>query len=74
MEKKYTSEHRPQRGARLSAQLANAHEALRRIRDARDHCAEHGVYPPDFGVDGYECFDDWAADIAATVLRGSSNG
>ena len=42
-------------------------EALRRIRDARDHHAEHGSYPPDWlGPD--QSFDDWAADIAATVL------
>lgn len=47
----------------------NAHddmiEALTRIRDARDYNADHGHYPPQYGI---VCFDDWAADIADTIL------
>jgi hypothetical protein len=41
-------------------------EFLQRIVRARDYNAEHGVYPPEYGI---ECFDDWAADIAATLLE-----
>ena len=52
----------------LEARHANAVEALRRIMDARDYHAEHGVYPPDWMADD-QGFDDWAADIAATVLN-----
>lgn len=48
-------------------QISELRRALEAIRDARDYHAEHGVYPPGMGVD--QCFDDWAADIASTVLE-----
>jgi hypothetical protein len=39
--------------------------ALRRIRDARDNAAVgEGPAVPD----GYDCFDDWAADLAGDAL------
>jgi hypothetical protein len=41
--------------------------ALKRIAFARDYCAEHGDYPRNMlGED--QQFDDWAADIATTVI------
>jgi hypothetical protein len=59
-----------QKNAAFIVRACNAHDdlvaALRAIRDARDHNAEHGEYPPGM-LDG-ACFDDWAADIAATAL------
>ena len=48
----------------ITDQLA---EALRAIREQRDHHAEHGHYRPGTMSDD-QCFDDWAADIADTVL------
>ncbi len=48
----------------ITKQLA---DALRTIMEQRDHHAEHGSYRPGtMGED--QCFDDWAADIAETVL------
>lgn len=42
-------------------------DALRAIIEQRDYHAEHGSYRPGtMGED--QCFDDWAADIAETVL------
>jgi hypothetical protein len=52
--------------AKLIEAAPDMAEALRRIRDARDYHADHGRYPPQFGI---VCFDDWAADIADTVLN-----
>ena len=41
--------------------------ALKRIAFARDYCAEHGDWPRNMlGED--QQFDDWAADIASTVI------
>lgn len=42
-------------------------EALRKIRDARDFCAENGEYPDGTVGDG-QAFDDWAADIAEAAI------
>jgi len=47
--------------------LKLATDALTTIRDARDYCAVHGEYPPGYLGEDQE-FDDWAADIADTVL------
>lgn len=48
-------------------------EALQRIMEARDYHADHGEYPPDWlGED--QSFDDWAADIAWTVLERAKMG
>lgn len=44
----------------------NTREGLQRIIHARDYHAEHGKYPPQYEI---VCFDDWAADIADTVLE-----
>lgn len=42
-------------------------DALRAIIEQRDYHAEHGSYRPGtMGED--QCFDDWAADIAETVI------
>lgn len=43
-------------------------EALKKIRDARDYCAEHGKYPEGTVGEGQE-FDDWAADIAESAIE-----
>lgn len=43
-------------------------KALRTIRDARDHHANHGEYPEGTVDPDYQCFDDWAADVAAKAL------
>jgi len=48
--------------------IADAIEALRRIERARDYNAEHGHYPPEYEIRNDVCFDDWAADIASTIL------
>lgn len=42
-------------------------EALRKIHDARDYCAEHGKYPEGTVGDG-QSFDDWAADLAEVAM------
>lgn len=42
-------------------------DALRAILEQRDYHAEHGSYRPGTMGDD-QCFDDWAADIAETVL------
>ena len=48
----------------IEKQLA---DALRAIVEQREYHAEHGEYlPGTLGED--QCFDDWAADIAETVL------
>lgn len=47
--------------------------ALKAIRDTRDYFAEHNKYPPNtIGKD--QCFDDWAADLAAAAIRKASGG
>lgn len=48
----------------INNQLA---DALRAICNQRDYHAEHGHYQPGTMEDD-QCFDDWAADIAETVL------
>ena len=45
----------------------NPLEALKQIRDARDHNAEHGKYP-DYVTKRYAAFDDWAADLADRAM------
>lgn len=35
----------------------------------KDFRAEHGCYPPQYEIAPDQCFDDWAADIADTVLK-----
>lgn len=42
-------------------------EALKRICDARDYCAEHGEYPAGSVGEG-QGFDDWAADLAEAAI------
>lgn len=43
--------------------------ALRMIRDARDHAGETGEYPPPpLGPGKDQEFDDWAADLADSVI------
>lgn len=42
-------------------------DALRAVIEQRDYHAEHGSYRPGTMGDD-QCFDDWAADIAETVL------
>ena len=46
-------------------------EALRKIVDARDYHANNAEYPlPPNGPDqNTQCFDDWAADVAAEALK-----
>ena len=46
-------------------------EALRKIMDARDYHANNAEYPlPPNGPDqNTQCFDDWAADVAAEALK-----
>lgn len=44
-------------------------DALARIIQMRDAHAEYGRYPPG-GPDADQCFDDWAADLAAKALAG----
>lgn len=48
--------------------LNKLQDALKKIRHARDYCAEHGTYPPGVACDGQE-FDDWAADVADKALQ-----
>jgi len=66
---------RAQADAEFIVKAVNNHdlmvELLRRLVKARDHYAEHGVYPPEFGLGpgGYDCYDDWAADMAETLLK-----
>lgn len=48
--------------------INNMIEALQRIIYVRDYNAEYGEYPEGYMADD-QCFDDWAADIAETVLR-----
>jgi len=58
--------------ARLIAAAPALAEALRTIQHARDYCGEHGIYPPEVSLgdasDRYQCFDDWAADVAKNAL------
>lgn len=53
----------------MSYEITKMKQALTRIRNARDYHAEHGEYPqsPD-GPSKDQCFDDWAADVADSVL------
>jgi hypothetical protein len=55
--------------ALLMAAAPRMMSALKRIREARDYCADHGTYPPD-SVASDQAFDDWAADLVDTALRG----
>lgn len=60
---------RPVRKAPKDARADAMADALRRIRNARDYCAEHGRYPAGtVGAD--QAFDDWAADLADSALSG----
>lgn len=56
----------------LAADLVEARAALRTIMDARDHWAEHGEFPPGLIDTDNQCFDDWAADLASSVLDGTA--
>jgi len=54
-----------------AARSAGLVTALRRIRDARDNAAVgEGPAVPD----GYDCFDDWAADLADDALDAAGHG
>lgn len=51
------------------ARIVELEDQLRRIRDVRDHRAEHGCNPDDDGPDEVnQGFDDWAADVADSAL------
>jgi hypothetical protein len=60
--------------AALIAAAPDMLEALRRFRHARDHWAEHGVFPPEYGIEADQCYDDWVADIADTILTKLEGG
>ena len=65
-----TSRNIPHEPGKRTELAEPAHDVLKIIRDARDYCAEHGEHPEmKIGDTVYQCFDDWAADLADTVLK-----
>lgn len=51
--------------ARLIAASKELLSSLKQIRDARDEHAKSGKLPDA----KYECFDDWAADVADSAIK-----
>lgn len=57
--------------AQLRAENERLRAALEKIKTARDHHSEEGIYPEKIHIQYQGCFDDWAADLAEYAIAQS---